>query len=333
MDPGGGDVQSQDPMDVLSLPFLWCKQVLTAQFGVLLYHLGLHAAHVLEDGHCLFTSVSVVLFGKHSFKAMQMCRKSACRWLLKNCDDGVVKQTTSHPTRSALLNRLQCTDATASSEHWGDSDIILLYSMMTLTGFVVLKMRTGEVHELVEVPGCIVRKVLRYDSAIPHYCPAVAYDHPAGTPPAQCIYFFDPTEEMGFQSNHYVNPVFFDEVPFLFRSAEQLFMFKKAMVFRAEHTSSLIKAANTAQGAKVLSRSISGFDDLHWAKMRYHVMLDVIRMKFSRPRMAGMLCKTAPSLLAEASPQDLMWGIGLSVAEAQEGAMWTGHNMLGRCLM
>ena len=81
--------------------------------------------------------------------------------------------------------------------------------------------------------------------------------------------------------------MFFGEGPFVFRSAEQFFMFKKAMVFRDERTASLIKAANTAQGAKVLGQSVSGFVDLHWAKVRYQVMLDVIRVKFNKPCRVG----------------------------------------------
>ena len=37
--------------------------------------------------------------------------------------------------------------------------------------------------------------------------------------------------------------------------------------------------------------------------------------------------------LAEAAANDTIWGIGLSVAEAQKGTAWKGQNILGNTLM
>ena len=45
------------------------------------------------------------------------------------------------------------------------------------------------------------------------------------------------------------------------------------------------------------------------------------------------LKSTGDSILAEAAPNDLIWGIGLSVSDAQKGGIWRGSNLLGETLM
>lgn len=63
------------------------------------------------------------------------------------------------------------------------------------------------------------------------------------------------------------------------------------------------------------------------------LMCDVLRVKFSEPALRQLLLDTFPRMLAEASPLDLVWGIGLSSCDAEEGVPWRGSNLLGECPM
>jgi ribA/ribD-fused uncharacterized protein len=43
--------------------------------------------------------------------------------------------------------------------------------------------------------------------------------------------------------------------------------------------------------------------------------------------------ETGDETLAEASPRDRIWGIGISVSDAIKGKKWNGENVLGNTLM
>ena len=45
------------------------------------------------------------------------------------------------------------------------------------------------------------------------------------------------------------------------------------------------------------------------------------------------LLKTGSKTIVEAASNDRVWGIGISVKQAQRGAKWRGENLLGEALM
>lgn len=60
------------------------------------------------------------------------------------------------------------------------------------------------------------------------------------------------------------------------------------------------------------------------------------KAKFSQnPTLKEFLLSTGDSILAEASPYDSIWGIGLGWEDAEKGgvAQWRGENLLGCALM
>jgi len=46
-----------------------------------------------------------------------------------------------------------------------------------------------------------------------------------------------------------------------------------------------------------------------------------------------LLLETGTEILAEAAANDKIWGIGLSIVEAEKGTAWKGKNVLGNTLM
>merc|ERR1712227_509351 len=75
----------------------------------------------------------------------------------------------------------------------------------------------------------------------------------------------------------------------------------------------------------------------HWnAEQKWHVQLTGARAKFlQNPQLAVRLLQTGSKPIAEASPSDTVFGVGLAPnnARAQDPAQWRGSNLLGEALM
>lgn len=86
---------------------------------------------------------------------------------------------------------------------------------------------------------------------------------------------------------------------------------------------------------KKLGRGISNYDGKIWEEKRVSVMTAGIRRKFlQNPHLKQALLDTGDLLMAEASPTDRVWGIGLSAYDAKtiDPSKWPGQNLLGKCL-
>merc|ERR1719240_1603005 len=93
-----------------------------------------------------------------------------------------------------------------------------------------------------------------------------------------------------------------------------------------------ILEADTPGQHKALGRKVKGFDEDTWVANRRAVLHRGLRAKFSQnPRLEQLLCATAPSRLAEASPKDTIYGIGLAPGDpsVQDPTQWQGLNILG----
>ena len=85
---------------------------------------------------------------------------------------------------------------------------------------------------------------------------------------------------------------------------------------------------------KRLGRQVKPYDDKLWAERRYDIMVAILECKFSQNGDIGaMLKETGDAVIAEASPTDRVWGIGISLECAYRGVPWRGDNLLGKALM
>ena len=85
-----------------------------------------------------------------------------------------------------------------------------------------------------------------------------------------------------------------------------------------------------------LGRTVSGFDQKYWEQHRYDIALNTKFCKLSQtPDLQRALEATGEKHIAEASPYDLVWGIGYRADHpfACKRARWRGRNLLGRVLM
>ncbi|HEY3504279.1 MAG TPA: NADAR family protein [Actinocatenispora sp.] len=121
-----------------------------------------------------------------------------------------------------------------------------------------------------------------------------------------------------------------------YRSAEHWMMAAKARLFGDHDTVARILAARTPAEAKKLGRSVQGFDERVWAARRFDLVVEGNVAKFGQdPGLGDFLTATAQRVLAEASPRDRIWGIGMSAKDDRvtDPRQWRGLNLLGFALM
>ena len=81
---------------------------------------------------------------------------------------------------------------------------------------------------------------------------------------------------------------------------------------------------------------MKSFDSNAWNAVKYDVVKTANRAKYEQnPDLKAKLLDTGDAILAEASPKDTIWGIGLDAVTAAETnpSEWPGQNLLGKVLM
>ena len=119
-----------------------------------------------------------------------------------------------------------------------------------------------------------------------------------------------------------------------FKSSEQGFMYKKALVFNDKDVALAILAAKTPREAKDLGKTVKGFTDEVWNTERKQAMFENCYAKFSQnKKLRKALMATGDQILVEASPNDCIWGIGYNMKDAprSDPSEW-GSNLLGKTL-
>lgn len=118
-----------------------------------------------------------------------------------------------------------------------------------------------------------------------------------------------------------------------FHCSEQALMWHKAVVMGDLDSAEKIMAEPTARGCKALGRAVEGYDDVLWTAKRADIMVRILVAKFGQNEaLREVLLATGERGIAEASPHDRVWGIGIDVATAEAGGKWNGGNLLGKTL-
>ncbi|MDR1322740.1 MAG: NADAR family protein [Gracilibacteraceae bacterium] len=118
--------------------------------------------------------------------------------------------------------------------------------------------------------------------------------------------------------------------------AEQYMMAEKARLFADEEVCAAIMKAKDPKAMKALGKKVRNFDQEIWDKAKYSIVLSGNYYKFSQDKkMREYLLSTRNRILAEASPMDTIWGIGLGKEneKAYDPSAWRGKNLLGFALM
>lgn len=97
-----------------------------------------------------------------------------------------------------------------------------------------------------------------------------------------------------------------------------------------------VLGSTTPREAKVHGRRVRGFDEVIWQAHRWDAVVTGSVAKFcSDSRLRTYLRSTADAVIVEASPVDVVWGIGLAADDdrAADAFRWPGLNLLGFALM
>ena len=120
-----------------------------------------------------------------------------------------------------------------------------------------------------------------------------------------------------------------------YNCAEQFMMASKARLFGDDTALSAILATKDPREQKHLGRHVRLFDPELWRSECEHIVLHGNLAKFSQnEEMHLALIQTGDRRLAEASPHDALWGIGLSAHDPRASSpdSWCGQNLLGQAL-
>ena len=119
-------------------------------------------------------------------------------------------------------------------------------------------------------------------------------------------------------------------------SSEHYYQESKAALFGDSAVVAKMRATKSPSKHKQLGSKVSGFDQARWDAVKEQYMLDACWAKFTQhDYFKERLLGTRDVLLAEASPTDLYWGIGLGRhdVKAFDPSKWRGKNRLGHLLM
>ena len=112
-------------------------------------------------------------------------------------------------------------------------------------------------------------------------------------------------------------------------------MASKARLFGDDTALSAILASDDPQEQKRLGHQVRHFDPELWLSECENIVLHGNLAKFSQnEEMYHALIQTGDRRLAEASPHDNLWGIGLSACDPRASSpdSWCGQNFLGQAL-
>ena len=118
--------------------------------------------------------------------------------------------------------------------------------------------------------------------------------------------------------------------------SEKLIMLCKASFMEDEESFHKINLAKTPSECKKLGRKIKHWNEKLWQENVCQIAREIIRVKFnSSVELKEKLVQTGGSYIAEASPDDHFWGVGM---HANDGLInipnkWKGYNILGWALM
>ena len=121
-----------------------------------------------------------------------------------------------------------------------------------------------------------------------------------------------------------------------FSNSEQMFMWFKAITFDDYDTAQKIIDTPDPKSVKALGRKVIGYNEFIWNENRYSAMFKSCLHKFEQNlQIKKELLATKDKILAEASPYDKIWGIGMKETDVniENESMWKGENLIGKVLM
>ena len=120
-----------------------------------------------------------------------------------------------------------------------------------------------------------------------------------------------------------------------FNCAEQYMMYMKAKVFADDENSKKILTVKSPSKQKAIGRKVKNFNPVIWSGSCKKIVYEGNYAKFTQNEdILKMLLDTKGTTLVEASPVDMIWGVGFAADDPriQNRKNWLGKNWLGETL-
>lgn len=120
-----------------------------------------------------------------------------------------------------------------------------------------------------------------------------------------------------------------------YNCTEQWMMACKARMFQDEESEKAIMSTSKPWEQKAIGRQVKNFKEETWEKDAKRLVKQGNKAKFDQnPELKKVLMDTESRLLVEASPTDVIWGIGLAEDDpkAVDRNNWRGTNWLGEII-
>lgn len=127
----------------------------------------------------------------------------------------------------------------------------------------------------------------------------------------------------------------FEENGVKFITAEHYMMYHKALTFSDNEIANKILETLHPRDVKALGRLVKNYDDKLWSKVRFDIVTQGNILKFSQNQdLMDDLIKYQDLIFVEASPVDVIWGIGLHYEDDRvlDEKQWKGQNLLGKAI-
>jgi len=118
--------------------------------------------------------------------------------------------------------------------------------------------------------------------------------------------------------------------------AEKAIMLVKAALMEDRDSFEEMITTTDPAAVKQLGREVTNFDQEKWNEHIEAVAFEVVKQKFeSSMPLRDLLLSTGEDILAEATQNDSIWGIGMNIDDhrVQDPEQWLGCNILGEALM
>lgn len=139
------------------------------------------------------------------------------------------------------------------------------------------------------------------------------------------VFFWD-----GIYSQWYKSPMIIDNITYV--TAEQYMMHQKALHFGDTEIAEEVMVTRHPADQKKLGRKIKNFDKTSWDKVNLQIVYKGNYAKYTQnEELKQLLINTGDRLIVEASPEDVIWGIGLHENDPNidNPLLWKGQNLLG----
>ena len=144
------------------------------------------------------------------------------------------------------------------------------------------------------------------------------------------LFFWHEYEENGCFSQWYHAPFTLEGITY--QTCEQYMMAKKALLFKDYIHYDAIMNEPDPKKDKALGKAVVNYDSALWHSCNEEIVFTANLAKFSQhPELKAALLATGDKKLAEASPYDKIYGIGLEASDpaAKDPRQWKGSNLLG----